>query len=143
MKDKVVLLVAAIIFIMILYWLLTSTIDKRFLVTTSNIPLEASQIINNTSNTSNPFVTAQLPQYQAAFGNAPFSALLDFNTEDVYSNEWLIKEFTELTTIQEFESAIAMMTKYSPKDFPPIYFPERQLPPVVYNPTFQQQQSPR
>jgi hypothetical protein len=146
MKDRLVIIVAAIIFIIVLslmipYWLLTPVIDKRPLVT--SIPLDASQTVTSTDNTSNPFVTAQPLQYQAPFGNAPFAALLDFNTEDVYGEEWVPKEFTELTTTQEFESAIAMVTKYSPKDFPPIYFSGRQLPPVVYNPSNSSQQSPR
>ena len=128
MKNKIVLIIVIIIVFL-------------FPISYQPITIRENKSLVTISVSSSPYVTAQPIPYQVPFDTVPFSALLDFNNDES-SFHHIVKEFKEIVTTAEFENIMGHMVN---RDFTsPVYnFSNGQLPPVVYNPTFQQQQSPR
>lgn len=155
MKDKLVLIVAALIFLVALgllisYWLLTPVIERKPLLSESNISLESSPLQNAEKpiHTSGPLSVAAPLQYASPFPEYMPDALLDMNTIDmdtiiVYEIKEFLKSFEQAEVTNIDFSEIMEKINYKGNYHLSIVIPPGNLPPVVYNPVNSSQQSPR
>ena len=150
MKDRIVLIVAALIFLIVLgllipYWLLTPVVDRRPLVSGSNIPLESSPLQNaeKPMHTSGPLSVAAPLQYASPFPEYMPDALLDMDTIAVYEIKEFLKSFEQAEVTNIDFSEIMEKINYKGNYHLSIVIPPGNLPPVVYNPVNSSQQSPR
>lgn len=150
MKDKLIVMVAILMFLVTLgllipYWLLTPVIDKRPLVKATSSP---SQNAEKPMHTSGPLSVAAPLQYASPFPEYMPDALLDMNTIDmdtiiVYEIKEFLKSFEQAEVTNIDFSEIMEKINYKGNYHLSIVIPPGNLPPVVYNPVNSSQQSPR
>lgn len=158
MKNRIVLIVAALIFLLALgglipYWLFTPVIERKpFVAVPISAPLEQSLVNNNRANQSGPFMPAQPIQYASPFPGSMPDVLMDMNTVTVYGQlDWVVayelKDFLKsyeqaAVPNSELSEVVERVTQKNNYHLP-IVIPPGNLPPVIYDPQNTTQQSPR
>jgi hypothetical protein len=155
MKNRIVVIIAAIIFLIVLgllipYWLLTPVIERKPLLNVNNIPLESSPLQNaeKLMHTSGPLSVAAPLQYASPFPEYIPDALFDMDIADmdtivVYDVQEFLKSFEQAEVVNIDFSEIMEKINYKNNYHLTIVMPPGNLPPAVYSPTNPSQQSPR
>lgn len=150
MKDKIILIVTALIYLIVLgllipYWMISPVVDRKPLLSGSNISLESSplQNVEKPMHTSIPLSIAAPLQYAFPFPEYMPDALLDMDTIIVYEVKEFLKSFEQAEVANIDFSEIMEKINYKGNYHLTIVIPQGNLPPVVYNPSNPTQQSPR